>query len=145
MKRAFLLSIISCLFALCAVAQAPTIEGKWKTVDEDGNPKSIVRIFKATNGFYYGEVVELVGRPSNTPCKKCEGNLKDKPIVGMRILTDLKKDGEKYVKGKILDPESGKVYHCKAQLEESGSKLRLRGSLDSSGLFGRSQTWLRAQ
>lgn len=142
MKRIFVLSVLSFAIAFCAMAQSG-IEGRWKTINEDGTPKSIVRIFKASDGTYSGEVVQLLSKPNDSLCENCEGDLKNKPIVGMRILNELKKDGDRYVKGRILDPQNGKVYYCRAQLEDGGKKLRLRGSLDSTGLLGRTQAWIR--
>ena len=44
--------------------------------------------------------------------------------------------------GKILDPDSGRIYSLEGELVENGKKLRLRGYLGISAL-GRSQTWLR--
>ncbi len=61
------------------------------------------------NGVYEGKVEKIFNRqPDDDPdhlCRKCEGERKDKPIIGMTILWGLKKDGDQYGGGEILDPE----------------------------------------
>jgi uncharacterized protein (DUF2147 family) len=56
----------------------------------------------------------------------------------------LKKQGDEYQGGTILDPENGKVYHAKMTLDSDGGKLSVRGFIGFSFL-GRTQTWLREQ
>ena len=60
----------------------------------------------------------------------------------MVFLRHLKRNGDEYGGGDILDPDNGKVYSCKAKLAEGGKKLVLRGYIGIS-LLGRSQTWIR--
>lgn len=67
---------------------------------------------------------------------------KNQPVVGMVILTGMRKNGSEYNGGEILDPDTGWVYRCKMRLVEGGKKLILRGYLGFS-LLGRSQTWIR--
>ena len=60
MKKTFLLLAAAFVFCLSGFAQADKIVGKWKTIDDkDGSAKSIVYIFKATNGKYYGKIEKL--------------------------------------------------------------------------------------
>jgi len=73
-------------------------------------------------------------------CGKCDGANKDKPVVGMNILWGLKKDGDAWEGGKILDPKTGKVYSAKLKL--AGDKLEVRGFLGMA-LLGRTQTWVK--
>ena len=58
------------------------------------------------------------------------------------IIRGLKKNGDEYSGGDILDPENGMVYRCKLRLIESGSKLVVRGYFVIP-LLGRSQIWIR--
>ncbi len=60
----------------------------------------------------------------------------------MTILWGLKKTGETYEGGKILDPKNGKIYDSKAKLVDGGQKLEVRGFMGVS-LLGRTQTWDR--
>jgi len=64
--------------------------------------------------------------------------------VGLTILTGLRKDGDEYTDGKILDPDNGKVYSSTLRLAEDGRKLNVRGYIGLS-LLGRSQTWIRQE
>lgn len=133
------------LFANTVHAQANKIVGTWKTIDDEtGKVKSHVKIYKAKNGFYYGKIIKLVGLSQDQKCENCKGSLKDKPIVGMVILIKMKENGNELEDGKIMDPNNGKFYHCSMKLNKKNpNHLEVRGSLDSWGLAGRTQTWNR--
>lgn len=119
--------------------------GLWRTIDDaTGKPKSLLRITEV-NGVFSGKVEKLLadGVDPNQVCDKCTDHRKDKPIVGMVVLTDLKAEGEEFSNGKILDPNNGKVYSARAKLVDGGKKLELRGYIGTP-LLGRTQTWQRA-
>ena len=132
-------------FLLCpflAFSQVNNIVGSWKTIDDKtGEAKSIVRIYKETDGKYYGKVETIFLNPDGK-CDKCKGEYKDKPILGMVIITDLKEKGDKLEGGYILDPTSGDRYNVTITLEKDG-RLKLRGSLDKLGMLGRNQFWVK--
>jgi len=119
--------------------------GRWRTVDDaTGRPKSVVLIWEE-NGKLYGRVQELVDPDPNDPnptCDDCEGDQKGQPVVGLRILWDLQKDGDGWSGGTILDPKNGKTYKCLLSVEDGGTKLKVRGFIGLS-LLGRTQYWLR--
>ena len=119
--------------------------GKWKTVDDvTGETKSIVEIYKE-NDKLYGKIIEILdpNAPENPICQNCSGKDKEQPILGLVFIKGLKKDGNEYNGGKILDPESGKLYKCYIELEET-DKLKVRGYIGIS-LFGRTQYWYRVK
>ena len=148
MRRQLLaLAVATCaLAASFAWAQEVSPVGVWKTIDDQtGKPKSLIRISES-NGELRGRVEKLfreAGEDPNPKCDKCEGALQDQPIIGMTILTGMKKDGAEYKGGSILDPASGKVYKSKMSLAENGKKLDVRGYIGVP-MLGRTQTWLRA-
>lgn len=143
-KILFTLAILLA-FSIYGMAQADKITGKWKTIDDkDGSAKSIVVIFKATNGKYYGKVEKLFKTPDKL-CLECEGANKNQPILGMMIINNLVEKEGKLTGGTILDPKNGKVYKCNISLDKEGTKLNVRGSLDKGGWIGRSQTWIRVK
>jgi len=145
MKKALISLTILLVLSLSGFAQATKIVGKWKTIDDkDGTTKSIVNIFKATNGKYYGKIEKLFKEPEKL-CTECEGANKNQPILGMMIINGLVEAEAKLTGGTILDPKNGKVYKCNISLDAKTDKLIVRGSLDSSGWLGRSQTWIRAK
>lgn len=114
--------------------------GTWKTIDDEtGKEKSYVEIFEK-DGKYYGKVTKILTKgKENSKCDKCSGDLKGKPILGMVVLSGLKKDGSEWSGGKIVDPNSGKEY--KASMKLNGKdKLDVRGYVGIS-LVGRTQTW----
>jgi uncharacterized protein (DUF2147 family) len=43
--------------------------------------------------------------------------------------------------GYILDPANGKKYHASIEYDKKTGKLKLRGSLDKTGMIGRNQFW----
>lgn len=142
MKQIFLI-LIGLAFSTFSMAQSATPIGQWKTVDDEtGKEKSIVEIYEQ-KGKLYGKVVRLLPGAASTTCDKCPGDKKGKPIVGLVFLTDLKKDGDSYTGGTILDPAKGKEYSCKISLE-SPDVLLVRGYMGFS-LLGRTQKWYRVK
>lgn len=134
------------LLPLVAHAQA-SIVGLWRTIDDEtGKPKSLVRISEA-NGEYQGKIEKLFRTPDqdqNPKCEKCEDARKDQPIIGMTVITGMKKDKEgEYSGGQILDPNNGKIYKSKMTLREDG-KLDMRGYVGMP-MLGRTQTWVREE
>ena len=140
---AFVLATASVL----AMAQA-TPAGLWKSIDDDGKTeKSIIRITN-TNGVYSGKV-EKISDPAKADekCVKCEDDRKDKPIVGMTIINDVKQDAEEpnlWTGGLILDPAKGSTYKVRLKTIDGGKKLEVRGYIGSP-MFGRTQTWIRVE
>jgi uncharacterized protein (DUF2147 family) len=118
--------------------------GRWKTIDDHtGQTKAIVNI-RDINGTLEGRIVKLFDPPAPDPlCLKCTGTLKNKPVMGMRILWGMRKAGNEWTGGQILDPESGNIYRCTITLDSSGNVLRVRGYIGVS-IFGRTETWRRA-
>lgn len=138
---------VALLFSTTLLAAPGTPAGVWKTIDDDtGKAKSLIEISEH-DGVFEGKIVKLFRTPSeeqNPLCRKCIGAQHDLPILGMTILTGLKKDGELWDDSEILDPNNGKFYHCKATLIDDGRKMELRGFIGIS-LFGRTQVWERQQ
>lgn len=135
-------------FTLTAQAAEVSPVGKWRTIDDHTKkPKSIVEITQ-DGDHLVGKIISLFpepGREDNPKCIKCEGDKKDQPVIGMTILTDMKKDGDlRWSGGHILDPEKGESYRCRLKLSDDGKTLNVRGYLGVS-LFGRSQDWPREE
>ena len=140
MKR-ILFFAVTLLFSVTLFAQNPLL-GEWITVDDaTGEHKSIVRIYQADNGKYYGTIIQLLDENGETAvCTECTGEDHNKPIVGLTIIRDMQLKDNELRGGKVLDPDNGKFYYAKVYLKDG--KLILRGSLDKAGLLGRSQIWL---
>lgn len=143
MKK-FLLTFVMVAVAGVFSVSAQSVTGKWKTIDDEtGEAKSIVEIYE-NNGKIYGKVVEILNpAKKDAKCNNCKGADKDKPIKGLVILKGLKKDGNEYSGGDILDPNKGKLYSCTIKLD-GNDKLSVRGYMGIS-LLGRTQVWHRVK
>lgn len=143
MKRNILFLLFAVAFSMMAHSQVDQILGRWKTIDdEDGSTKSIVYIFKATNGKYYGKIEHLFKNPDKK-CTACTGANKDKPVSGMLILNEMTEKNGTLTGGTILDPNNGKIYKCNISYDAKTGNLIVRGSLDRGGIIGRTQTWVK--
>lgn len=146
--------IQSTVFAFAAVAiftssfaRADTASpvGLWRNVDDvSGKPRALIRITES-QGALQGRIEKVfLARGENPKCEKCEGALKNAPVVGLVILSGLKRDGAEYTGGKILDPDDGQTYSSKIQLTDGGQKLNVRGYIGLP-MLGRSQIWEREE
>lgn len=143
MNKSFLLSLVL-FFATFFWAQGQSVLGKWKTIDDaTGEAKSIVEVYEKS-GKVYGKIVEILRADHKKDlCSSCKGALKNKPILGMVIISGLIKEGKEYNSGTILDPTNGKEYKCYITLD-SADKLKLRGYIGIS-IVGRTQYWARVK
>jgi uncharacterized protein (DUF2147 family) len=112
--------------------------------DATGKIDSVVVLWEE-DGKLYGRIERLVNSDPNDPdprCVRCSGDLKDRSLVGLRIIWDLAKNGDQWSGGVIVDPKSGKIYRCSIAVIDRGKKLRVRGFIGFS-LLGRTEYWLR--
>jgi uncharacterized protein (DUF2147 family) len=145
MRRA--LFIFLAIMSSNLLAQEVSPVGLWRTIDDrTGKPKALVRISES-GGELTGKIEKLFREPgvdSDPKCGKCEGHRKDKPIVGLIILFGLKRNGEEYQNGQILDPENGKLYASRLNVSDDGKQLQVRGYIGVP-LLGRTQVWMREE
>ena len=130
-------------FAPLTALLAGDVVGKWKL--SDGS--AIVEVYQ--NGdVYNGKIVwlqnptEADGSPAvdnNNP----DAKLRSRQLIGLNMLSDLKKGDGEYSGGSIYDPGNGKTYNCSMKVE--GDVLKVRGSLDKRGLLGRTMDWFRVK
>ena len=114
-------------------ASKADVLGFWTTIDDKtGKEKSVIQIYEE-KGKIFGKVVDIFGNKEATA--KIEGTPK---IMGLQIIWDLEKNKNKYTGGKILDPQSGKIYGC--EIWEENGNLIVRGKI---AFLGRNQTWKR--
>ncbi len=132
------------LLSLVLTAYSQTIFGKWKTIDDETQKaKSIVKIYEK-DGKAYAKILTLLDEgKKGSLCTECSGKNKNQPIEGLVIINGLKKDGDEWNGGKILDPKTGKKYKCYISLENE-NKLKVRGYVGFA-LLGRTQYWKRVE
>lgn len=143
MKFLFAAALLMPAFAL---AQTSPV-GLWKTIDDDGKTaKSLVRISEQ-GGALVGNIEKLLDPkdPGDAKCEKCTDDRKNQPVLGLQIIRGVKPDGEGvWGHGEILDPNNGKTYRTRLKPVDGGKKLEVRGYIGAP-LFGRTQTWVRAE
>ncbi len=148
MNHAFRLTLASCLLMAAGAAMAAndTPVGTWKQIDGTGKTRSIIEIAE-TNGELKGTIKEVLNRSpkgiarDGTPplCTQCDGAFKNKPIVGMVNMWGVKKDGNVWDGGKILNPADGKTYKVRLSLIDNGQKLDVHGYVGIA-LMGRARS-----
>lgn len=138
--------LLSLLVALIITysGYSQSIFGKWNSFNEDTNEiESVIEVYKKDNKAY-AKIVEITDpERKDATCIKCKGKRKNQKILGMDILTGLKKDDDEWSGGKILDPKNGKEYKCYIKLKDPNT-LKLRGYIGIS-LIGRTAIWKRAK
>ena len=137
------LTLFISLVLITLTANSQSILGKWRTVDDEtGEEKSIVEIY-TKDGHVYGKIIEIFDASKrDLPCKFCEGEDHNKPILGLNIIKNMEQvDKNVYKKGTITDPHDGKTYTCRLKLEGKDT-LQVRGYI---ALFYATQYWKRAE
>lgn len=127
-------------------AQKHAIERTWYNAEKT----SKIRIFKATDGKYYGKIVWLQTPNDNTGKPRTDKENPDaakqgKPLMDLIILSGFSPSSEANIfeGGKVYDPNNGKTYCGKLTLK--GEVLDLRGFLCSMSMLGRTSQWTLAE
>ena len=137
--------LISFTFLIITTSiNAQNIFGKWHSTNENtGEVDSVIEVYKK-DGKAFAKVVDIKDAArKDAVCEKCEDENKNRPILGLNILTGLEKDGEEWSGGNILDPRNGKIYKCYIKLIKP-KKLKMRGYIGLA-LFGKTAYWERAE
>lgn len=124
-----------------SLISAQSILGKWRTVDgQTGEEKSIVEIFER-EGKVFGKIVEILNPVNkNAVCEKCEGQEKNRPVLGLELIKNMVKDGNYFKHGTIFDPEHGKKFRCRLKLTNDPNILQVRGYV---AFLYATQYWIR--
>jgi len=141
-KTLFFSTFYTLLFYTTLFAQ--DISGFWKSMnDKTGKPACIVAVYEYQDK-HYGRIIGIFDEDGNihdsiyTPKERAPG-VKDNPFYcGLDIIWNLRNKGVRN-KGKILDPEKGKIYDAEVWVKQGN--LIVRGEFL---FFGRSVVWLPA-
>jgi uncharacterized protein (DUF2147 family) len=140
------LFFIFAFVALSGVAQKHPIEKTWYNAEKT----SKIRIYKATDGKYYGKIVWL-----KNPTDKNGKQLTDKenpdvkkqsnPLMELLILSgfSLTNDTNVLEGGKVYDPNNGKTYCGKLTLKNNS--IDMKGFICSMSFLGRTTQWTLAE
>jgi uncharacterized protein (DUF2147 family) len=139
------LTLTAALSAGMAAAQMTPV-GLWKTIDDDGKTeKSLVRI--SESGGVLSGSIEKVFDPAkqDAKCDKCTDDRKDKPMLGMTIIRNVRQDADDktvWTGGEILDPNNGKTYRTRLKPVNDGKTMEMRGYI---AFLYRTQVWQRVE
>ena len=124
-----------------SLISAQSILGKWRTVDgQTGEEKSVVEIFER-EGKVFGKIVKILNPVNkNAVCEKCEGQQKNRPVLGLELIKNMVKDGNYFKHGTIFDPEHGKKFRCRLKLTNDPNILQVRGYV---AFLYATQYWIR--
>ncbi len=114
--------------------------------DKTGRPKSVVQLYEYADGDdmkLAGRIIALYGSDGQISetvanATRVAENVTGAPkYVGLDIIWGMRWDDDEYSDGKIMDPQSGKVYSSVIWQDAPGT-LNVRGKI---GPFGRTQHW----
>ena len=137
------IGLLISVFAYAGNSASPV--GYWRTYDGvSKKPISIVEFYKMGHELR-GKVIKVnyySSGKSTTICRECKGARRNRPVRGMTIIWNLHKKGNKWVGGKILDPNHGNIYGCWLMLTHDGNVIKLRAFMGLS-MLGRTVHWVR--
>lgn len=142
MKRVFLF-LLTVFFISSAYAQEEKVKGVWYNTEKT----SKIKIFKATNGKYYGEIVWME-EPEKKDVENPDESKRDNLILGSTIIKGFTFDVEKnqWEGGTIYDPENGKTYDCYMWFDGSEkNSLNVKGYVMGMKFVGRQVEWTRTE
>jgi uncharacterized protein (DUF2147 family) len=124
--------------ALAAPAlAAPDINGGWVTQD-----RSALITIAPCGAKLCGTIAKaLIIKPGHphTDVHNPDPHLRSRKLIGMTILSGFSPGRDRWEKGRIYDPESGKTYRSLLRLNPDGS-LKVSGCI---AFFCQSQRWTR--
>jgi uncharacterized protein (DUF2147 family) len=147
MSRRLMFAALAWLSALSAASAADlnSPAGWWQPIDpKTGAPQGLIRIYEQ-GGLFFGRIEpSSPSDDTSQKCTRCTDERKDQPIIGLVLIRNMRVEGDEYVGGDVLDPDTGRVYGCRFRLVDGGRTLIMRGYLGIS-LLGQSRTWRRVE
>lgn len=137
MITAFLITSFATVFA----QDGDLVKGVWMNETKDAK----VEIYKSGNK-YFGKIIwgkeifETDGKTSKKDSKNANGDLRNRDMLNMVILSGFSYDDGEWMGGELYDPKSGKTY--KSKMKFKGNNLEIRGYVGSP-MFGKTTVWTR--
>ena len=119
----------------------PSIEGYWKSIDEQTSKASGYWNLEIKNNRLLGYLINYPDMKPDDVCIACMGKLQEffqNPIKGTAWINLKRNQDGTWKDGYIIDSREGKKYKAEIWLE--GGNLKMRGYI---GFFFRTQTWLK--
>lgn len=153
-KLHYLVLLISLIICTSVSAQksikADQIIGTYEAVSEESNNVSHIKIFKASNGKYYGEIIWLKVATYPDGKEKVdrlnpEPKLRTRKLIGLKMLNDFVYDASEaeWNGGTIYNPATGKTYNSYIKFD-GPDKLHIRGYIGAAWMgLGKTVYWTR--
>lgn len=141
-KASFLKAFALATFGAAAALAQNNAVGNWQYVN---GTKTTHITTTEEGGQLQAKITKVTKDGKEDPtaaCGSCTAENKDKPLAGLRILWDTKKDGTNWKEGKLLDPEGGKIVKGAVEVLEGGNKLNVKGSI---AFLSKTQVWVRVK
>jgi uncharacterized protein (DUF2147 family) len=142
MKKRLLVLAGIILPLVVAMGQPDKITGLWLPA----KGTSQVKIFKATDGKYYGRVDWIIPeKREELDVNNPDPKLREKKVLGMTILKGFTYNTDKKVweGGTVYDPDNGKTYDCYMWFDGPDNVMTLKGYVLGMRFLGRSENWKR--
>jgi uncharacterized protein (DUF2147 family) len=141
MKKNLLIIALFIISAGMIYGQADKVIGIWLT-EKKG---SQIRIFKATDGKYYGKIEWLEEDKDRLDVNNPNEKLRSNKVWGMLILRGFNYNESKkqWEGGTIYDPENGKTYDCYMWFDGNDNQLHIKGYVLGMKFIGRETLWSR--
>jgi len=143
MKRITLsLFFLIVLYPFINAQEAAVVETWWNE-----EHTSHIRIFKATNGKYYGKIEYLKDEPDRLDVNNPSESKRSEPLLGLMILNGFSYNADKkqWSGGTIYDPDNGKTYDCFMWFEDNPDILFIKGYVLGMKFVGRETLWERVK
>jgi uncharacterized protein (DUF2147 family) len=131
--------LIILAMALAISTPLSTVEGRWLTQDRS----AVVTIAPCATGLC-GTLTQVLARGPKVPTTDINNpspRLRARPLIGVQILTGLKRQPTSWNGGTVYDPKSGRSYKASLTLNP-GETLTVTGCLI---IICQSQHWTRVR
>ena len=124
---------------------ADAITGTWVSQAKDSRTELV-----KTGATYAGkllagwgnELYEADGKTLRKDVKNPDARLRDRPLLGMVIISGLRYENGEYKGGKLYDARMGKTFNCNAVMKEGKLEMRIYWGFP---LLGMTKKWTRTQ
>ena len=139
-----LLLLIPFLSFTNAGTNPDALNGRWLSQKR----RNQVQIYRQGNR-YYGKIIWML-EPNEAATNQPkydklnpDASLRNRPLVGMNIMSDLQYTGENtWTGGQIYNPEDGKTYGCELSLRDANT-MDVRAYMLGMKMIGKTITWTR--
>jgi len=131
------ISLLSTALSGVQASGEPSILGTWLTDDH----KALVSVNRCGE-WWCGRISKVLdNRPGvpKTDVNNPEPSLRGRPIMGLLVLTEFRREGRRWTGGRAYDPKTGSSYRSKLELNADGS-LKVTGCIL---FFCQSKRWTR--